>query len=106
MLANLLAHRVDLNQCTVNGLGPRDFAGHPNRKENGAEVAFANAGNVDAPGGAAMSEAELTVKKALWRVVVRVHDDRGELQLARFFRDRIGGEGKSRKTHGGKLHSG
>src|SRR6266446_9275707 len=106
MLANLLAYRVDLNQCTVNGLGPGNFAGYPNGKENRAKIPLPHAGNVDAPGRTARSEVELSVKKALRRVVVRVHDDRGEVQFARFFRDGIAGHGKNRKTHSGNPHNG
>ena len=106
MLANLLAHRVDLNQCTVNGLRPGNFAGHPDGKENRPKIPFPHAGNIDAPGGAARTKVELSIKKSLRRVVVRVHDDRGEVQLARFFRNGIGGHGKNRKTHSGNPHNG
>ena len=106
MLANLLAHRVDLNKGAIYGLGPGNFAGHPNGKENRAEVAFAHAGNVDAPGSTALAKIELAVKKALRRVVVRVHDDGGEVQLPRFFRNGIGGDGKTHKTCNGNPHNG
>src|SRR6267143_1901061 len=106
MLANLLAHRVDLNKGAIYGLGPGNFAGHPDGEENSAEVAFAHAGNVDAPASTALAKIELAVKKALRRVVVRVHDDGGEVQLARFFRDGIGGNGKTHKTCNGNPHNG
>src|ERR1700682_143029 len=61
MLANLLAYRVDLNKGAIYGLGTGYFAGHPNGKENRAEIPFAHAGTVDAPGSAAHAKIELAI---------------------------------------------
>ena len=84
MLANLLAHGVDLYQGAVHGFGAGHFAGDPDGKENRAEIAFAHARNVDAARRAARAKIEFAVEKTLRRVVVRIHDDRGKMQLARF----------------------
>ena len=75
MLANLLANSVDLNNGAVDRIRAGNLAGHPNGKENGSDIAFAHAGNVDAAGGAARSKIKLAVEKALRRVVMGVHDD-------------------------------
>ncbi len=106
MLANLLAHGVDLHQRAIHGFRSGHFAGHPNGKENRAEIPFAHARNVNAPGGAACSKIELAVKKTLRRVVVRIHNDGREMQLARLFRDGVSGHRYTRKTQGGNPQNG
>src|SRR5207302_11324362 len=80
---------VDLNNSAVDRIRAGDLAGHPNGKENGTEVAFPHARNVDAPGSATRPQVEFAVKKALRRVVVRVHDDGPEVQPACPFRNPI-----------------
>ncbi len=104
MLANLFTHRIDLNKRAIHCLGPGNFAGHPDGKENRAEVAIAHAGDVYAPGSAARAKIELAVQKPLRGVVMRVHDDRREMQFARFFRDGIGGDGKSGQANRRNTH--
>src|SRR6266851_212402 len=64
----------------------------------------AHAWNVDAPGSAALAEVELAVKQALRGVVMRVRDNGGEVQLARFFRDGIGGDRESRQGNRRNTH--
>jgi len=105
MLANLLAHRVDLNQCTVNGLGPVILLGIQIEKKMAPRLPSRMRGMSMLPAALRCPRSNLPSESAV-RVVVRVHDDRGEVQFARFFRDGIGGHGKNRKTHSGNPHNG
>src|SRR5689334_8980729 len=81
MCPHLLANRVNLRESAAHGLRSSDFAGHPNRKKDRAKAALAHAGNINTAVGMARADVKFTVEEALCGVVVRVYDERGEMQL-------------------------
>jgi hypothetical protein len=74
-------------ESALDSFGSSDLARHPNRKKDRAEAAFLHPWDVDAAPGIAASEIEIAIEKALCGVVVRIHDDRGKVELAGAGRD-------------------
>src|SRR6266404_1569512 len=75
MFADLFAYGIDLHKRAVHGFRTSDFARDPDRKENRAQIAFSHSRNVDAARGAARSQIEFSVEKALRCDIVRIHHD-------------------------------
>src|SRR5207247_3695035 len=70
MLADLFAHSIDLDERTNDGVKAGYLARNPNGEKDRAEISFAHARDVDAAGGAACAEVELSIKETLRRVVM------------------------------------
>ena len=101
MLADLVAHSLNLLGGTLNGDGTGDFARHPDREENCVEAAFFHARDVHAAFGVVSRKIEIAVDEALWGVGVGVDHERREMQLAR-----AGGQiiSLGARIHGASLH--
>ena len=87
VIENLLANSFNLLDSAVHCFGSSDFAGNPDRKENGVQAAFAHAWKINAAVVVSFSNVKLSIQEALGRVVVSVHNNRGEMQFLRARRD-------------------
>ena len=105
ILPHVFANCINLIESFLNRRRSHDAAVDPDGKENGVHAAFAHARNVDAPGGIALAKIEIAGGETLGRVVVRVEDDGGEMQLTGFLGDRVG-LSKSNQSHDAKKPDG
>src|SRR5260370_39006414 len=82
MTPDLLAHGVNLVERALHRFRTGDGAGHPDGEEDRAHPAFLHARDVNVAAGVAVTQVELLVHQTLRRVVVRVDDDRAEVDLS------------------------